>query len=962
MNSHRRGNSRQRLFMNTDTIGNRAFIHRHRGVLLLLLLALLLLCVCPAWASGDGKTVRVAMEDSEMFITLDADGIPVGGYGYEYIQTIAAYSGWTVEYTSCTGFPDCLQAVSDGRADIFYDVNKTEERRKLYLFPNSPMGTESLYLFTLAGNTEIHPDDNTSFNGKTLGTIVNSVQTERARQWAEKNGIDLEIIEFASITEKAAAFEAGKIDLICEIDQVANSEYTALKKISSDPYYLVVNRDRADLVSDINSACERIEEIDPFFVEGLEKKYFSRLAVNKALLTDEQEWLNTHKTLKLGYMDNYLPFSGTDENGEPDGIVTDIVPDLLATLGINGDAVVEYIAYKDTHEMAAALRNGEIDAAFPLYNSQKFAVDNGVVVSSEVISISADLVYKGKYTDESVASFAVNGNNILQEYYTRTNFPKAEIVYYKSIEDGLRAVDKGEVGATIMNGLRTTQVIREGKYKNLSEARLSNPISFSFAVASGNTALLSLLNRAIAGIDDAQALNYALTYIGSEQNTDSFANFIAEHRDVLTMWGVLILMLIAGIALFAFVRANKARHALEEANASKTSFLSNMSHDIRTPLNAIIGFTDIAVENVNDTDKVSDCLSKIQNSGNLLLSLINSVLDMSRLESGKVTLDEKPTDVMLAFTQIADTTRELAEEKNINLSFSFGSITDRYVYCDIGRCERVFLNIISNAVKYSLENGTVKVHCEQIHRDDDTGLYQFTISDNGIGMSPEFQKHVFEPFARENSSTASGVTGTGLGLSVCKEFVEAMGGTITFKSQKGKGTTFIIRLPLRLQKGTCCTDSTAGETVSADPSEKVEDDVKTAADEMADVVDFTGRRVLLVEDNELNVEIAKYILEEAGLTVETAENGAEAVLRLEEKGAEYYDYILMDIQMPVMDGYEAAREIRKLYPKANLPIIALSANAFAEDKKASLDAGMNDHVAKPIDIHELKTVLAKYTK
>ncbi len=902
------------------------------------------------------------MEDSETFITLDADGNPIGGYAYDYIQTIASIAGWSVEYTSCTGFPDCLQSVADGRADLFYDVNKTAERQALYLFPDSQMGSESLYFFTRADNTEIHPDNYSSFNGKVLGSIVGSVQTDAARQWAEDHGVDLEIREFGSITEKAAALMAGDIDLICEIDQVANSEYAALNKISSDPYYLVTSKDRPDLLADINSACERIEEINPFFVDDLERKYFSRLAVNKALMTDEQEWLNTHSTMKLGYMDNYIPFSGTDDNGEPKGIVTDIIPELLHNLNIEDDAAVEYICYKDTHEMAAALRDGEIDAAFPLFNSQKFAVDNGIVVTSEVISISADLVYKGKYTEESVATFAVNENNILQEYYTRMNYPKAEIVYYKSIQAGLLAVGRGEVGATIMNGLRTNEILNDGKYKNLSEARLSEPISFSFAVASGNTALLSLLNRAIAGMDSSHALNYALNYIGSDQSSDPLMRFVMEHRDALTLWIVLILMAIAGTAFYAFMRANKARHALEEANASKTSFLSNMSHDIRTPLNAIIGFTDIAVENINDTAKVSDSLNKIQSSGKLLLSLINSVLDMSRLESGKVSLDEKPADVMLAFTDIVDTTRELANERNIDLSFTIGAVTDRYVYCDLGRCERVFLNIISNAIKYSVENGTVKVHCEQIGRTDSVGTYRFTIADNGIGMSEEFQKHLFEPFARESSSTASGVTGTGLGLSVCKEFVEAMGGTITFTSQKGKGTTFVVTLPLRIQDGTCYTDTSTGEIVSAPPTEIVDTGVKTAAEEMIEAVDFTGRRVLLVEDNELNVEIAKYILEEEGLTVETAGNGAEAVLLLEEKGAEYYDYILMDIQMPVMNGYEAAREIRKLHPHADIPIIALSANAFAEDKKASLDAGMNDHVAKPINILELKKVLAKYTK
>ena len=386
-----------------------------------------------------------------------------------------------------------------------------------------------------------------------------------------------------------------------------------------------------------------------------------------------------------------------------------------------------------------------------------------------------------------------------------------------------------------------------------------------------------------------------------------------------------------------------ARTAAEEANQSKTKFLFSMSHDIRTPMNVITGFTNMAVKHIDDREKVMDCLNKTQKAGGMLLSLINSVLEVSSIESGNAKLEEQPGDVYYSFVNFESTMRELAESKDISLSFTFGEVRDRFVFADFSRCMRVFVNIISNAIKYTHEGGHVEVHCEQAgEARDGIGTYVYTVTDNGIGMSEEFQKHVFEQFSRENTATVSGIQGTGLGMAVCKSFVELMHGSIGVKSKQGVGSTFTVTLPFRLQEEERYTDPVTGDVID---SEKASAHMQTA--------DLTGIRVLLVEDNELNREIATEILEEEGLAVEEADDGTTAVARLREKGPCYYDFILMDIQMPTMNGYEATKAIREMYPEVHIPIIALSANAFAEDKAASLAAGMDDHVAKPINIKEL---------
>ena len=400
-------------------------------------------------------------------------------------------------------------------------------------------------------------------------------------------------------------------------------------------------------------------------------------------------------------------------------------------------------------------------------------------------------------------------------------------------------------------------------------------------------------------------------------------------------------------------REEKLKAALagaEEANRSKTEFLFNMSHDIRTPMNAIIGFTDMAIKHVDDKGRVLDSLNKSKQSSSMLLSLINSVLEVSRIESGHATPDEQPGDIYYSFINFESTMQELAAAKDISLSFEFGNVRDRYVYCDFTRCMRVFVNVISNAIKYTREGGCVKVTCEQLgEAEEGVGTYRYVIADNGIGMSEEFQKHIFEKFSREQNSTVSGIQGTGLGMSVCKSFVDLLGGTIECSSVQGKGSTFTIILPFRLQDGQQYTDPITNEIITGG---------KNSEDENKET-DLSGRRVLLVEDNEMNMEIATDILEDEGISVEQAGDGSTAVDILLEKGPDYYDFILMDIQMPIMNGYEATKKIREMYPDAKLPIIALSANAFEEDKRKSIASGMNDHVAKPINLEELRKTMAK---
>ena len=482
--------------------------------------------------------------------------------------------------------------------------------------------------------------------------------------------------------------------------------------------------------------------------------------------------------------------------------------------------------------------------------------------------------------------------------------------------------------------------------KKMHSVFLTKTVNTSFAVDKGNTILMSILNKTLKSIQTSKLTGAVSMYEDSLKKV-TFSDFVKDNFLKVIIMFSLTFILILGMfihllkkAKAAEMKARESQTQAENANAAKSAFLFNMSHDIRTPMNALLGYNQLMKKELTDP-KLLHYQRAIENSGNLLLAIINNVLDMARIESGRAELDESYARIDQAMDEIKSVFEPQADQKGLNLIFET-QVEHPHVLCDITKTKQILVNLISNAVKYTPAGGTITVAVQELPCEEENSVkIQIQVRDTGIGMSKEFLPTLFDSFSRERNTTVGKVAGTGLGMAIVKKYVDLMGGRIDVKSELGKGTTFTLTL----------THKIADEKYY---SQKIE---KADASDMGE--NLRGKHVLLAEDNDLNAEIAMAVLEETGLVIERVEDGIQCVDKVEQMSSGTYDLILMDIQMPNMDGYQAARCIRHLNDKkkAEIPIIAMTANAFAEDRKRAFDAGMDGHIAKPIDIEKLGAVI-----
>ena len=1067
-----------------------------KSVCAMLSLLLLLSAVLPVKAAAEtapAKIVRVgSFEDT--FNYVNEKGVRKG-YGYELLQTLSGYTGWQFEYVTCD-WSDCFEKLKNGEIDIMGDISYTEDRAEEMLFSDEPMGEEKYYLYADFSRTDISASNFKTLNGKKIGVLMGTEPEEMLTEWEEKHGIKTEHVNISDNEDVKQKLANHEIDCFVSLEESfwAERGISTITRVGESGIYYAINKNRPDIKEELDDAMRALDEAVPFYTADLYKRYFS-MDYTPILTGEEKAWLRKHGAIRMGFLASDSGVSTFDPaTGEFTGVITDYIQFAADCLG-NQELEFQLVGYDSKEAELDALKSGEIDMIFHcdqnpnLAEEYHFACTN-TTWTSNLMAVTN----KQHFNENNVNRIAVPQNKLSLKKYLAFYYPQWEIVDCDTQEDAARLVKDGQADCFV------TGISSENKYSkkySFYSVPLVNPVRSCFAVNSGNRSLLSILNKTIKAMP-VNMLAGALAMYKSSARKVTLSDFIKDNFFKVMLISSIAVAVVLLTILMLLQKARKAEAAArkaasdtqelnaklqvavekaESANRAKSTFLSNMSHDIRTPMNAIIGFTTLALSNIDDTDRVKDYLAKTLASSNHLLSLINDVLDMSRIESGKIHLEEVEVNLSDVLHDLKTIVSGQIYAKQLELYMDATDVTDEDVYCDKTRLNQILLNLLSNAIKFTPAGGTVSVRVRQLAgKVHGCGQYEFRIKDNGIGMSPEFAQKIFEPFERERTSTVSRIQGTGLGMAITKNIVDMMGGTIEVQTAQGKGSEFIICLPLRTQDehrpvekiteleglkalvvdddfNTCDSvtkmlvkvgmraewtlsgkeavlrarqsiemsdvyhayiidwrlpdmngievtrqirslhDDTPIIILTAYDWSDIEVEAKAAGvtafcakpmfmsdlretlmsalgQKQTDAVqgllpdknaDFKGKHILLVEDNELNREIAQEILREYGFLVDTAENGAVAVEKVSTAAPGSYDLVLMDVQMPIMDGYTATRKIRALDDpaRAKLPILAMTANAFDEDRRNALESGMNGFLSKPIVIDDLVQELHK---
>ena len=928
------------------------------AMLCLLLLLSVALPVKAAAETAPAKVVRVgSFEDT--FNYCNEKGARKG-YGYELLETLSGYTGWQFEYVTCD-WSDCFEKLENGEIDIMGGISYTEDRAEEMLFSDEPMGEEKYYLYADLSRTDLSTSDYKTLNGKKIGVLMGAESEVMLTEWEEKHGLKTQHVNISNNEDVKQKLANHEIDCFVSLEESYWAELgiSTITRVGKSSIYYAINKDRADIKEELDNAMRALKDADPFYTADLYKRYFS-LDYTPILTGEEKAWLKEHGAIRMGFLTGDSGVSTYDPaTGEITGTITDYIQFARDCLG-NQELEFQMVGYDSQKAELDALKSGEIDMVFHFDQSPNLAEDYRVACTNTTWTSNMMAVTNKQHFNENQANrVAVPQNKLSLKRYIAVYYPQWEIVDCAAQEDAARLVKDGQADCFV-TGVSSQE--NYSKKYDFYSVPLPNPAKSCFAVKSGNRSLLSILNKTIKAMP-ANMLTSSLAMHKSSARKVTLSEFIRDNFFMVLLVSSIFVAVILLTILKLLLKARKAEAAArkaandtqelnaklqiaaenaESANRAKSTFLFNMSHDIRTPMNAIIGYADLASRHMDDPAKLEKYMENIQVCGQNLLMLLNNVLDLARIENDKTEMEYSVSDVDKDFRNYLAMFRNQADSKGQTLTVTT-QLPYPYIYADIPHLTEVCTNLVSNAVKYTGAGGTIRCGITQKPGEKegwcDTVV---TVADNGIGMSQEFQKHIFEPFERERTSTVSKVEGSGIGMGIVKKLVGLMGGTVEVESKIGVGSTFTVTIPCRIAS---------------------EDEIQAKREiNPSDQKCLCGTRILLTEDNDLNAEIATELLQEEGCTVDRAKDGVECVDMLEKAANGTYQLILMDIQMPVMNGYDATKKIRRMDDpqKANIPIVAMTANAFSEDKQVALDAGMNDHIAKPINMSVLVPTLRKY--
>ena len=906
------------------------------------------------------QIIRVgSFEDT--FNYVDKNGVRQG-YGYELMQALAGYTGWKFEYVKCD-WSNCFDKLENGEIDIMGDISYTDERAQKMLFPEEPMAEEKYILYADLSNLDIGTSDFKFMDGKRVGVLMDTEPEIMLTEWENKNGIHTEHVNVNNDDDVEKKLANHEIDCFVSLEESLWSEQgiSSVTTIGKSGIYFAINKERSDIKMELDRAMRQLEQDSPFFKTDLYKKYFT-LDYNQSLTGEEKFWLEKHGSIRIGFLNNDAAiFSMDEETGKLTGMLAEYISYAKGCLG-NQRLEFDIQEYDDYNEMLQALQDHEIDMIFYVGRNPDLAEKKGYTLTNTAWTYSLMAVTDEKYFNENEAySVAVAKEHEALKQHIAFSYPQWKLIDCDSLADATDMVLHQKADCFLMG---TSQALKYDNNRDFKSIPLTKTMEACFAVRSGEGTLLSILNKTLKAMP-SDMLTSTLAIYDSTADKVTFYDFVKDNMlAFFATAGFFGLSIIAMILVF-LRKARKAEAAAklaandtqklndkleialkkaEDASLAKTRFLNNMSHDIRTPMNVILGYAQLMEDELKGKDmpETSEHLEKLKQSGNLLLSIINNVLDMAKIESGKMEINENYGRIGAIRQSLFEIFEDEAKKKNLALHYTI-NVEHEHILTDTTKVKEIFVNILGNAIKYTPPGGSVIMSVEELPCNEPGYIIvRNRVSDTGIGMSEDFLTEIFEAFTREQNTTKSKIAGTGLGMSIVKKYVDLLGGTIEVESELGKGSTFTVTLKHKI----------------ADESYYVKKHLEESGISREILKD---RSILLAEDNDLNAEIAAVILERAGLKVERVEDGLQCISRITEMPAGTYDIILMDIQMPKMDGYKATQTIRNLsdQEKACIPIIAMTANAFEEDKRAAIAAGMNGHIAKPIQVDKLLSILAE---
>ena len=885
-------------------------------------------------ASGDRTVVRVAFPEQEGMSQIDRSG-KLSGYNYDYLEKISEFTGWQMEYVAYSGkdgneaVGNAMEDLMDGKVDLMGPILRNAATEELFEFPDTSYG---MVYTTLCADSSSALRKNDLNSGEVLKIGLwekAETRNKEVEDFLKSEGIQAEIHYYSTSDAQLEALRTGKVDLISGVSLTVVSNTRIMASFAPRPFYFVSTKGNTELVNALESAIGLINDMQPDLQEDLFDKYFLTASNTFHLTQAQEELLKDTAVLRVLCVDKDAPYV-YQKDGVPTGSLVLALNDFAQETGV----ALDYTFCGSQSEAERLLAgSGSYDLLIGMPFSSSFCAQNGFVRSEPVFSAGMALLRRGGSGDYSTEVVGVVRG--LENSFSADRFQQT--VLFDSAEECIDALKHGTID--VAAGDRS--VMEYYRYEDgttLTTSAISGT-THEVGIAVSRTEclpVLEILNNYISGLSTYQRTVY-LDNGGVHSEDASLMRWIAQNPGPATaVISIIAVLVVSSVLLFVHsVTMHRKDQQLSIALRAKSEFLSRMSHDIRTPLNGIIGLLKINQEHIGDQDLLWDNQQKMQAAARHLLSLVDDVLEMGKLEDGVEKIDHVPINVDELAQDIVANLREDAAESGIHVKFE-GPPKPVYPYV-MGspvHLRQIFRNIYSNCVKFTKTGGTITTRYEDLGREGNIATFRWTISDTGIGMSEEFQKHLFEPFSQEHSGARTEYQGTGLGMSIVKNLVEQMGGTIQVTSTQNVGTTFVITIPFEIAR--------RNQPVRKPAS-------------------IRGLNLLMAEDNELNAEIAEILITDQGAKLTVVTDGTQAVNTFREKSPGTFDAILMDIMMPNMDGLEAAKAIRALdRPDAKtIPIIALTANAFADDAEKCKEAGMNAHLTKPMEIDKLADTVAR---